>query len=124
MTNPYPKSLSTYCHVILKFVVLIKIKKYTTPTVNSSSSVCSFFTANGHQPFTRFCLNNDICGTLPSFFNMFRVHSLEDLAPLGNRFRSRVSAPEIIILIIDRKQKRHINNMSIHFGKQSFLSKK
>jgi len=55
---------------------------------------------------------------------MFRVHSLEDLAPLGNRFRSRVSAPENFFLFIDRKQNRHINNMSIHFGKQSFLSKK
>ena len=61
-------------------------------TVSSSSSP-SFFTWNGHQPLTRLCLNRDIMGTLPSVFNMPSVHCFEDLAPRGNRFKSRVRAP-------------------------------
>ena len=62
-------------------------------TVSSISSP-SFLTWKGHQPFTLLCLNRDICGTLPSCFNMLSVHCLEDFAPLGNWFRSSVSAPE------------------------------
>jgi len=61
-------------------------------TVSSISSP-SFLTWKGHHPLTRLCLNSDICGTLPSFLSMSSVHSLDDLAPRGNRFMSSVSAP-------------------------------
>ena len=39
------------------------------------------------------CLNKLITGTDPSVFSISRVHSLEVLAPRGNRFRSRVIEP-------------------------------
>ena len=61
-------------------------------TVSSISSP-SFLTWNGHQPLTRLCLKSDICGTEPSVLSMSSVHSLDDLAPRGNRFMSSVSAP-------------------------------
>ena len=47
----------------------------------------------GHQPFVLFCLNKLIIGTLPSVFSMSKVHCLTVLAPLGNRFKSKVIAP-------------------------------
>ena len=62
-------------------------------TVSSNSSSPSFFTAKGHQPLTRLCLNSDICGTDPSVFSMSSVHSFDDLAPRGKRFKSSVRAP-------------------------------
>lgn len=62
-------------------------------TVSSKSSLLSAFTANGHQPLTLFCLKRFIWGTVPSVFSMSRLHCLADLAPLGNRVKSRVSEP-------------------------------
>ena len=66
-------------------------------TVSSNSSSPSFLTWKGHQPLTLLCLNRDICGTLPSCFNMFSVHCLDDFAPRGNWLRSSVSAPRMKI---------------------------
>jgi hypothetical protein len=66
----------------------------STFPVNSISSL-SFLMKKGHHPFTLFCLKIFTTGTEPSVFNMSNVHSLEDFAPRGKRFKSRVIAPEI-----------------------------
>ncbi len=61
-------------------------------TVSSSSS-CSDFAKNGHQPLVLFNLKMLICGTVPSVLRRSGVHFLAVLAPRGKWFRSRVTPP-------------------------------
>ncbi|KAJ8942184.1 hypothetical protein NQ318_009203 [Aromia moschata] len=67
----------------------LQAMKCTSTFPVSSISSLSFLTKNGHQPLTLFCLNTFTIGTEPSVFSMSNVQSFEDLAPLGNRLRSK-----------------------------------
>ena len=93
MPCPGSFSLISWSGEIILQILIVSPSSSDLLTVSSISSP-SFLTWKGHHPFTLLCLNRDICGTLPSCFNMLSVHCLEDFAPLGNWFRSRVSAPE------------------------------
>ena len=60
----------------------------------SRSPSLSCLIYKGHHPLVLFCLKRLTIGTLPSVFNISRVHCLTVLAPRGNRFKSRVMAPK------------------------------
>ena len=74
---------------ILEILMSVNKKIDTWSRIPSTSVLIN----KGHQPFVLFCLNKLIIGTLPSVFSMSKVHCLTVLAPLGNRFKSKVIAP-------------------------------
>ena len=74
----------------LSQTLLYKTKLLHTWSKRPSLSVLMYI---GHHPLVRFCLNKLIIGTDPSVLSMSKVHCFTVLAPLGNRFKSKVMAP-------------------------------